>query len=476
MILARGCSSRLLVLAAQGNLRSVMSGLVFAVTAQSALDRRALAAARSHLGVVDGGRRRRARPDRAHRHRPRRRAAVRRGVAGRRGRLGAAPEGAPWGWAGAIGVGLAIAAAWWFTYAVTQGGLRPAPDPGAELHRPVGRGADRVLFVGDKPPNFDLGLVPGVFIGSFLAAALFGELKLEGFTGRRQHAPLHRRRHADGLRRHARRRLRRRRGPVGRAVFTITSWVTLCAMWAAAALTDRLVDQRPRRFADQPRAPPPTCARCQAARFEPEPRRHEDTRPAPPSIAAMWTLAFAHRRAAGQADLAARRGDRPGQVLHLPRCRRRELEPGVPAPGRPERGLRGAPAGRLQERQAQEQHDAADGGGPVPADFKALGEYFEPTVGPPGRRPRPGRQVGASSTSAATRTPAWPPAPPATGRRPRHRALPRLAGQHAQYTENQLKQFNKRERTNDNAVMHGIASKLTELELKAVAAYISGLK
>jgi cytochrome c553 len=54
--------------------------------------------------------------------------------------------------------------------------------------------------------------------------------------------------------------------------------------------------------------------------------------------------------------------------------------------------------------------------------------------------------------------------------------LPRLAGQHAQYTENQLKQFNKRERTNDNAVMHAIASKLTELEMKAVSSYISGLK
>jgi cytochrome c553 len=54
--------------------------------------------------------------------------------------------------------------------------------------------------------------------------------------------------------------------------------------------------------------------------------------------------------------------------------------------------------------------------------------------------------------------------------------LPRLAGQHAMYTENQLKQFGKRERTNDNAVMHSIASRLTELELKAVAAYISGLK
>ncbi len=53
--------------------------------------------------------------------------------------------------------------------------------------------------------------------------------------------------------------------------------------------------------------------------------------------------------------------------------------------------------------------------------------------------------------------------------------LPRLAGQHAQYTETQLKLFNKRERTNDNAVMHAIASKLSELELKAVSAYISGL-
>lgn len=54
--------------------------------------------------------------------------------------------------------------------------------------------------------------------------------------------------------------------------------------------------------------------------------------------------------------------------------------------------------------------------------------------------------------------------------------LPRLAGQHAQYVENQLKQFNKRERTNDNSVMHTIASKLSELEMKAVSSYLSGLK
>ncbi len=53
--------------------------------------------------------------------------------------------------------------------------------------------------------------------------------------------------------------------------------------------------------------------------------------------------------------------------------------------------------------------------------------------------------------------------------------LPRLAGQHAAYLESQLKEFTKRDRTNDNAIMHTIASKLTDLEINAVAAYISAL-
>ena len=53
--------------------------------------------------------------------------------------------------------------------------------------------------------------------------------------------------------------------------------------------------------------------------------------------------------------------------------------------------------------------------------------------------------------------------------------LPRLAGQQAPYIEGQLKQFNKRERTNDNAVMHAIASKLTELEIKALSEFLATL-
>ena len=51
-----------------------------------------------------------------------------------------------------------------------------------------------------------------------------------------------------------------------------------------------------------------------------------------------------------------------------------------------------------------------------------------------------------------------------------------LAGQHPRYIEDQLRQFNKRERTNDNAIMHAVASKLSELEAHAVAEYVASLE
>lgn len=51
--------------------------------------------------------------------------------------------------------------------------------------------------------------------------------------------------------------------------------------------------------------------------------------------------------------------------------------------------------------------------------------------------------------------------------------LPRLATQFSGYILNQLKSFNKRDRTNDNTVMHVVAEKMTELEMAAVAEYVS---
>jgi cytochrome c553 len=113
-----------------------------------------------------------------------------------------------------------------------------------------------------------------------------------------------------------------------------------------------------------------------------------------------------------------------------------------------------------------------------PADMKALGDWFA-------SRPTQGHPVGDAELAAVGRfvyfrgNPYSGVAACATchGADAHGSAtLPRLAGQHAQYTENQIKLFNRRERSNDNAVMHAIASKLSELEVKAVAAYLSGLR
>jgi cytochrome c553 len=55
-------------------------------------------------------------------------------------------------------------------------------------------------------------------------------------------------------------------------------------------------------------------------------------------------------------------------------------------------------------------------------------------------------------------------------------SLPRLAGQNSRYLLNQLKEFNQRTRTNDNQVMHLVASRLTEFETKAVSDYLSQMR
>lgn len=55
--------------------------------------------------------------------------------------------------------------------------------------------------------------------------------------------------------------------------------------------------------------------------------------------------------------------------------------------------------------------------------------------------------------------------------------FPALAGQHTEYVEAQLKAFRAMERTNDaGQMMRGVAAKLTDPEIKAVASYIQGLQ
>jgi cytochrome c553 len=55
--------------------------------------------------------------------------------------------------------------------------------------------------------------------------------------------------------------------------------------------------------------------------------------------------------------------------------------------------------------------------------------------------------------------------------------FPRLAGQHAQYTADQLKAFRVGNRANDtNRMMRTIATKLSDREIDAVAQYVQGLR
>ena len=55
--------------------------------------------------------------------------------------------------------------------------------------------------------------------------------------------------------------------------------------------------------------------------------------------------------------------------------------------------------------------------------------------------------------------------------------FPALAGQHAEYVELQLKAFRTMERANDaGQMMRGVAAKLTDPEIKAVASYVQGLQ
>lgn len=54
--------------------------------------------------------------------------------------------------------------------------------------------------------------------------------------------------------------------------------------------------------------------------------------------------------------------------------------------------------------------------------------------------------------------------------------LPRIAGQHARYLERQLAAFRSKERVDAGAIMQSVAANLTELELKAVAEYLTALQ
>lgn len=112
----------------------------------------------------------------------------------------------------------------------------------------------------------------------------------------------------------------------------------------------------------------------------------------------------------------------------------------------------------------------------TPDEMAALGRYFEqqPAVREPVKDPGLAA-VGAYIYQHGNRFSGVPACAGCHGADAHgSAALPRLAGQYAAYVETQLKLFNQRQRTNDNAVMHAIVEKMTLLEMAAVAEFLSG--
>jgi uncharacterized membrane protein YedE/YeeE len=182
MIMTRGCASRLLILSANGNLRALLSGLVFAVTVQASISG-LLAPARqwvTSLWMVEGG------PDRnlLNFTSAWMGVVVGMGIAALalwRLRVSDETNTNTWNWAGAF-VGLAIALGWGATQLVASVSFEPIAVQSLSFSAPSAEWLMRTLSTATAPNfGFDAGLLPGVFIGSLLASVLFGEFKFEGF-------------------------------------------------------------------------------------------------------------------------------------------------------------------------------------------------------------------------------------------------------------------------------------------------------
>lgn len=245
MVLARGCPARLLVLSANGNLRALVTGLVFALAVQASISGW-LAPLRTAIGSwwrIDPGPSRNLLSAVGLGHG----AGLAIGLAllvlavalmtGQRERQTRA-----WGWVGGIGAGLAVTAAWAFSQALARASFEPLQVHGLNFSAPSAEWLMRMLQSPPPKIGFEFGLIPGTLAGAFLGGLIGRELRLEGFHD------------ATSMLRYLAGAILMGLGAVlsvgcavgaivtGGALFALTAWLSLGAMATGAILTDRLVD------------------------------------------------------------------------------------------------------------------------------------------------------------------------------------------------------------------------------------------
>jgi uncharacterized membrane protein YedE/YeeE len=242
MILARGCASRLLVLSATGNLRALVTGLVLTIVAQSAL-RGALSPAREGLAtlwLVPGGEARSILSQLGMSP------LVAAGIAAlvliagfalalaRHVRLSHAIAG--------MAVGLAVGLGWLVTYMIAQTSFEVIPISSVTFTGPSTDTLMGLVNSTSLPLSFGVGLVPGVFAGAAAMALATREWKVERFG---PDTPMERyllgaalmgfgSMLAGGCAVGA--------GMSGGAIFALTAWVAVTAMWIGAVATHVLLN------------------------------------------------------------------------------------------------------------------------------------------------------------------------------------------------------------------------------------------
>jgi len=103
----------------------------------------------------------------------------------------------------------------------------------------------RVLSSPAPELGFNAGLIPGVFLGSFMGAWVGKDFKLEGFSD------------GYGMRRYIAGAILMGFGSMlaggcavgagitGGSIFAMTAWLSLAGMWLGAGIADRLIDAQP---------------------------------------------------------------------------------------------------------------------------------------------------------------------------------------------------------------------------------------
>jgi uncharacterized membrane protein YedE/YeeE len=246
MVLAGGCASRLLILSATGNMRTMVAGLVLTIVAQTSL-RGGLSPLREEISswwVVSGNSRSFAYLLPAH---------------------GGLMLGAlflilavwlamhhklsKWWGIAALITGFSVALGWMLTSWQAANSFDIVPVKSISF---TGPSADTLMGLINQPQlplSFDVGLVPGVFMGALLAALITREFQWQKFTQDSGFTRFFVGAALMGFGGMLAGGCAVGAGVTGGAILVITAWVALLCMWLGAGITDWLVDRK----ADQAR-------------------------------------------------------------------------------------------------------------------------------------------------------------------------------------------------------------------------------